>query len=206
MLASRVFFSFTEIPDPDHHRPYNEWHQLDHRPENLALPGVLYGERWVRSPDCAAVSSASDARFESFHYLNMYWLREPIAESRKAWQDLGSRAFQWGRRPDVSIARRNHLQFCDPIKGYVHPRVLVNEDILPIRPNLGVWLSVSRVVGSESTSDDLFCWYDPVRIPDTLGVGLVRSGLSPPGISPGSSRRGSLDTAQPDSVKPHPRR
>src|SRR5579862_6444048 len=92
VLASKVFFSFTQIPDPTKHRAYNEWHQLDHRPENLALPGVLYGERWVRSPECIAASSAADERFDTFHYLNMYWLREPIEESRKAWQDLGSRS------------------------------------------------------------------------------------------------------------------
>ena len=44
-----VFFSFAALddPGPDHHRRYNEWHQLDHRPENLALPGVAWGDRWA---------------------------------------------------------------------------------------------------------------------------------------------------------------
>ena len=27
------FFSFTEVTDPGQHRAYNEWHQLDHMPE-----------------------------------------------------------------------------------------------------------------------------------------------------------------------------
>ena len=59
MLARKAFFSFTGINDPAKHRDYNEWHQLDHRPENLALPGVVWGERWVHSPDCAAVAVLS---------------------------------------------------------------------------------------------------------------------------------------------------
>ena len=36
------FFSFTEITDPAEHRAYNEWHQLDHMPEQLPIPGIVY--------------------------------------------------------------------------------------------------------------------------------------------------------------------
>ena len=46
------FFSFTEITDPSEHRAYNEWHQLDHMPEQLPLRGVAYGARWVSTPAC----------------------------------------------------------------------------------------------------------------------------------------------------------
>lgn len=176
MLASKVFFSFTELPDVTSHREYNAWHQLDHRPENLALPGVLHGERWVRSPDCAAASVAADPRFESFHYLNSYWLREPIDQSRLEWQALGARSLQWGRRPDLHLAKRNHLQFCEPVKGYAHPRVLLSPDVLPLRPNLGVWLTVARIGDDPAAANDLYQWYDEVRIPDMLGCPGVAGG------------------------------
>ena len=33
------FFSFTEITDPAEHHAYNEWHQLDHMPEQFPLDG-----------------------------------------------------------------------------------------------------------------------------------------------------------------------
>ena len=46
------FFSFTEITDPAEHRSYNEWHQLDHMPEQFPLPGVVFGQRWVSTPAC----------------------------------------------------------------------------------------------------------------------------------------------------------
>ena len=46
MKAAFGFFSFTEVTDPAEHRAYNEWHQLDHLPEQFPLPGVVYGQRW----------------------------------------------------------------------------------------------------------------------------------------------------------------
>ena len=44
------FFSFTEITDPREHRAYNEWHQLDHMPEQLPIRGIAWGQRWVATP------------------------------------------------------------------------------------------------------------------------------------------------------------
>lgn len=37
-----VFISSVALDNSntEDHRRYNQWHQLDHRPENLALPGV----------------------------------------------------------------------------------------------------------------------------------------------------------------------
>ena len=68
MKPALAYFSFAEITDRTRHHEFNEYHQLDHRPENLALPGVIFGERWVRTPDCAqalptaATDSASSRR------------------------------------------------------------------------------------------------------------------------------------------------
>jgi len=87
MFASKVYFSLTEILDPAHHRTHNEWHQLDHRPENLLLPGVAWGDRWVRSPDCAQASAGLAPEYARTHYAIMYWFREPLraAISRQWW-------------------------------------------------------------------------------------------------------------------------
>src|SRR5258708_33091163 len=80
MFATRVYFSLSEITDPRKHRDHNEWHQLDHQPENLLLPGVALGGRWVRSPDCAAVSTGAVDDYTKSHYGIMYWFREPMTE------------------------------------------------------------------------------------------------------------------------------
>jgi hypothetical protein len=170
MLAPKAFFSFTNIPDPADHRAYNEWHQLDHRPENLALPEIAWGERWVRSPDCVTpVPEGVEPDLGELHYLNMYWLRDPVAESVSVFNELAERSFHWGRRPDVDIARRLFLGWFRPIQGYVHPRVLVSADVLPIRPTRGIHLTVSRIVEPRTrAAKALFEWYDRERIPALL--------------------------------------
>src|SRR5215217_4797281 len=106
MFAPKTFFSFTEVPNPANHRAYNEWHQLDHRPENLLLPGVAWGERWVHSPDCATVTTAPDPALARLHYLNMYWFRDPVEASTAEWSELAERSFHWGRRDDIRLANR----------------------------------------------------------------------------------------------------
>ncbi|HLT10878.1 MAG TPA: hypothetical protein VK028_08730, partial [Micromonosporaceae bacterium] len=144
MQSSKAFFSFTAVPNPADHRAYNEWHQLDHQPENLALPGVLHGQRWVRTPSCATVGHAEDA-LADLHYLNMYWFREPVTESFREWQELAARSFQLGRRVDIRIARRLLMGSFTPVRGYASPRVRVGAGVLPYRPNTGVGISVTRV-------------------------------------------------------------
>src|SRR5438270_12923317 len=103
---SKGFFSFVRLTDVSKHHPYNEYHQRDHRPANLALRSVRWGDRWVRSPDCAAVSQSDHDFLAGIHYVAMYLFNEPIDDSVKEWRELGERAFQWGRKPDTDWSER----------------------------------------------------------------------------------------------------
>jgi hypothetical protein len=170
MLADKAFFSFTEVPDRAHHRAYNEWHQLDHRPENLRLPGVVWGERWVHSPDCVRAAAEPDGRLAALHYVNMYWFASPVDEATRAWSVLAERTFQQGRRADVHIAKRLLLGFFRPVRGYVNDRVRVSEDVLPFRPNRGVHVHVTEVAEPrEAAAERHFEWWDRVHVPALLG-------------------------------------
>ena len=84
-----AFFSFTEVTDSKRHRDYNIWHQLDHRPENLALPGVSYGERWVSPPEYFGARLVSDSSIHPFHYMNMYHFLDPVEQTMRDFRDLG---------------------------------------------------------------------------------------------------------------------
>lgn len=169
MSSPKAFFSFTEIPDAADHRAYNSWHQLDHRPENLLLPGVRWGERWVRSPDCVEAGTAPDAVLAKLHYLNMYWFNDPVDQATAEWSTLAERSFHWGRRDDVHLANRLLMGFFRPIKGYVNDRVLVSADALAFRPTRGIYVSVTRIDEPRSAdAESLFRWYDRSRIPAML--------------------------------------
>jgi hypothetical protein len=144
MLSEAVFFSFAHIADPALHRAYNEWHQMDHRPENLALEGVRFGERWVRTPECATQSRVTDERLAGTHYVNMYWFREPWPASFAEWQGLAERSYQWGRRPEISYATRPMMGLFRTVSGHTAPAALVSRDALPFRPARAVQLSLHR--------------------------------------------------------------
>ena len=173
MLADLAFFSFVELSDASSHGAYNRWHQLDHRPENLALPGVAWGDRWARVAGPDAVPPHESA-LDGTDYVAMYWFRPPVEESVAAWDRLGEASFQWGRGPIIPGVRRPLLGFFRPVKGYAAPRVLVDPDVLPYRPNRGLHLTLTRYAephGLDAHSS--FAWEDTRLIPELLNVSGV---------------------------------
>lgn len=143
MFSDLAFFSFIELTDARQHRAYNEWHQLDHRPENLALPGVAWGDRWACRGDYAEASEAVP-EFAAVDYVAMYWFRPPADTAVAAWDALGEASFQWGRGPIIPGVQRRMLAFFRPVKGYAAPRARVSADVLPYRPNRGLHVTLTR--------------------------------------------------------------
>lgn len=169
MRAARTYISFTEVTDPTKHRAYNEWHQLDHRPENINLPGIIYGERFVHTPQCAAERFAEDPLLCPFHYLLTYWMEEPMERTWREFRAFASNSIAMGRRPDIPYSKRRLQGIFYPLKGYAAPRVLVSPEALPYRPARGLYVSVADVHDLESSdAQEMLTWYDQVHIPDML--------------------------------------
>lgn len=168
MLADLAFFSFVELADASQHGAYNRWHQLDHRPENLALPGVAWGDRWARAAGREA-ETPGDATYAGTDYVAMYWFRSPVDESVAAWDRLGEASFQWGRGPIIPGVQRSLLAFFRPVKGYTAPRVLLDPDVLPYRPNRGVHVTLTRYAEPHGQATHRsFIWEDMRLIPELL--------------------------------------
>jgi hypothetical protein len=136
------FFSFTEVTDPSAHRAYNEWHQLDHMPEQFTIEGIRFGQRWVRSPRCRSVEAATSPRFGAFDYMTLYLLRdrsvvEPFYElGRELW--AADRGF---------AARHAALSGPFEVTGrWAAPRVKVSAGAVPYRPAAGVYVLVGPEV------------------------------------------------------------
>lgn len=169
MFSERVFFSFVDLTDPAQHRAYNEWHQLDHRPENLLLPGVAWGDRWARTKEYAELGPKPDPEVAGVDYVAMYWFRPPYDESIGAWNKLGEDSFQWGRGPILPGVFRPLLAFFTPVLGYAAPRVRVSPEALVFRPNLGLHLTLTELAEPHSAhAHEQYRWEDTVRIPDLL--------------------------------------
>jgi hypothetical protein len=166
MRARKAYFSFSHLSDQTRHHAYNSWHQLDHRPENLALDSVLYGERWVHTPRCAASRRAADPVLAPVQYVTAYWFAEPSEPSISEWQELAEISFQWGRRPDRPWTLRPLQGFFSCVQTYVNPALPLSAEALPYRPKRGVYVVATRVRAPHSDeAQSLFQWYDAKAIP-----------------------------------------
>ncbi len=142
------FFSFTEITDPSEHHAYNEWHQLDHMPEQYPLDGIAYGQRWVSTPACRAARLVSAAPLDPIHYMTLYLMTEPVDRTLREFMQLGRDLHAVGR---FHLHRKAHLSGPFPFHGAaVAPRVLISAKAVPYRPNLGVYVEVDELAADES--------------------------------------------------------
>lgn len=136
------FFSFTEITDPAEHRAYNEWHQLDHMPEQLPIPGIVFGQRWVSTPACRAARLVDEEPVSAAHYMTLYLMADPIDVTLREFMDVGQQLRALGRfhlhRNAVLVGPHQWLD------GHAAPRVLVGAEAVPYRPNRGVYVIVEE--------------------------------------------------------------
>ena len=192
MLSEYAFFTFSHLSDPARHQEFNAWHQLDHRPENLALPGIAWGERWVRTPACRALGDVADESLDAVEYMNMYWLRAPVERSVASFLALGDQCAQWGRRPDLAYTVRDIIGYFRPVKTYVDPDALVSPQALPLRPTRGVYVTMTQTATDSAPAvDGLNAWYDRVRLPDLVacpGIAGACTFVSDPTRSGGEVR------------------
>jgi hypothetical protein len=143
------FFSFTEVTDPSAHEAYNAWHQLDHLPEQFTIGGILFGQRWVRSPRCRAAESATGGLLDRFHYMTLYLLRD---------EDVVPEFFALARRLHAAdrffAARRALLSGPFAVVGrWAAPRVAVSAEAVPFRPARGVHVVVGPALPGEELVD-----------------------------------------------------
>ena len=147
------FFSFTEITDPSEHRAYNEWHQLDHMPEQYPLPGVVFGQRWVSTPACRTARAYDDISLAPIHYMTLYLMGEPVDATLEEFRALGQHLHAVGRFHEH---RRSRLSGPFTVTSQeAAARVLVSARSVPYRPNRGVYVVVregSALAGGESSS------------------------------------------------------
>lgn len=140
------FVSFTEVA-PGEHRNYNAWHLFDHLPEQLPIPGIVHGQRWVLSPTLRACAHHSDP-LDRVHYATLYLLAEPVDDTLDAFFALAVALRAAGRFHEH---RTSHLS--GPIRlvsTYAAPHALVRPEAIPYRPHRGVHVRI----GGRPVPDD----------------------------------------------------
>jgi hypothetical protein len=136
MKVAGGFVSFTEV-EPGAHRSYNEWHLFDHLPEQLPLPGVVWGQRWVVRPGAAVVA---EPPLDRVHYVTLYLMAEPLDEAVRGFFALAGELRAAGRFHEQ---RTSHLSGLAPVvSAAAAPRALVAPEVVPYRPHRGVHVSL----------------------------------------------------------------
>jgi hypothetical protein len=182
--ATAGFLSFTEITDPAEHRSYNEWHQLDHLPEQYRLPGIVHGQRWAATPACRAARAVAepraDHRLDRVHYLTLYVMAEPIDETLRDFHELGRRLQREGRFHQHRRALLSGPFDLETVRAA--GRVAVSDEAILYRPNRGVYV----IVESPATAADVAREATRrARLLEVAGVAGVASFTSrPPGDLP----------------------
>jgi hypothetical protein len=153
MTAVKVgFITLTEVTSGGDHVDYNTWHQLDHMPEQFSIPGVVCGQRWVLAPDCAARMVAVDDPLGEFHYLTMYLMTEPVDKTLEEFAEVRERLAKLGRFYEHRRARLSGAWVF--LEALAAPRTLVAPEVIPYRPNRGVYVVVDEPVADEPSLDE----------------------------------------------------
>ncbi len=156
------FFSFTEVTDPAEHHSYNEWHQLDHMPEQFPLAGIAYGQRWVwpparRTSSQVHGSALATPPFDRVHYVTLYLMQEPLDETLTEFLEWGK---ELGRRGRFHRHRTAHLSGpFSLVETRAATRVLVSAEAVPYRPHRGIRVVVepAELASSEPTDPSALC-------------------------------------------------
>ena len=152
------FFSFTEITDPGEHRAYNEWHQLDHMPEQLPIPGIVFGQRWVSTPACRDARAVDEDPLRPVHYVTLYLMSDPVDRTLRDFMEVGQQLRALGR-----FHQKRRAAISGPhqwLDAHAAPRVLVGAEAVPYRPNRGVYVVVEEPTagGDADALDALDAW------------------------------------------------
>jgi hypothetical protein len=181
------FFSFTEITDPGEHRRYNEWHQLDHMPEQMPLDGIAFGQRWVATPLCRSVAHSHDAGLSAAHYLTIYLMLPPVAESARAFFDLAKKLHAKER----FFAHRRAITGgpMEITDAGAAERVLVSAAAVPYRPNRGIYVVIGGAPTAGAAIQNL------LRVPGVAGAWNFAPGGPGGSVEPprGAGTRGDGD-------------
>jgi hypothetical protein len=133
------FFSFTEVP-ADAEDDYDRWHRFDHLPEQYAIDGVVYGQRWVATPRCHAARLVDDVELARAGHVTLYLMTEPLTATLAEFADLAVGLREAGRWFD----RRRAVEFgaWRVEARAASPSALVRPEVVPWRPSTGAYLVV----------------------------------------------------------------
>ncbi len=142
------YFSMSRQGNDDGDRDYLRWHQLDHMPEQWRISGILWGQRWASTPRCRSVRAAEEGKWAALGHVVSYLMREPIEQTLDEFYSLAAHLRDEGRFPFMLPSLfQGALRL---LETHAAPRALVSPEVVPFRPNRGVYVTVDEPADPEA--------------------------------------------------------
>jgi hypothetical protein len=146
------FFSLSHHSLTGDDRPYLDWHQLDHMPEQYQLPGLVVGQRWASTPACRAARAAEAGEWSLVEHVVCYQMGNPLDETIDEFLRLGRHLAELGRfSQSLPSHYRGALRLLETLAS---PRALISAEVVPFRPHRGVYFIVDEP--TETVDQDPF--------------------------------------------------
>jgi hypothetical protein len=182
--CSFSYFSLARHAKDGDDRSYLEWHQFVHMPEKYEISGIVGAQRWISTSACRSARAAESAGWSTVSHVTSYLMAEPIEETLDGFFQVGNpNLTPPGERKTKMPYLPNQFQL--PLKvtdTYAAPHVGLAPEVLPFRPNRGIYFILEELLEPDSSSD-----YLRQAVPELLaisGVAGVWGFASSPAIGP----------------------
>jgi len=165
-MENRCSFSYLSLArhaETGDDRPYLDWHQFVHMPEKYQIMGIVGGQRWISTSACRAARAAESPGWSTVSHVTSYLMADPIEETLDEFMRVG--APMMGEPAYLPNQFQRTLKLLDI---HAAPRVGLPPQVLPFRPNRGIYFVLEELLEPEGSSDSL-----REVIPELLGVSGV---------------------------------
>ena len=169
--ARFVFVSLSGREPAGRDAEYLEWHSLDHRPEQYRIPELRNSVRLISTPACRRARAASADRYDAVDHVMTYQFTDEGA--LPAFNALGEALDQGGRMP-LRLPSVGYLM-AELAGKAAAARAAAGADVIPWRPNLGVYLIIENGQTSPAALVDLpgvagVWWFHGMRAPEPFDL------------------------------------
>ncbi len=136
---------------------YLRWHQLDHMPEQWQLDGIVWGQRWASTPACLETRAAAVGDWAQMQHVTHYLMREPIEATLDDFFGLAQRLRDQGRFAHQAPSLfQGALRL---VETYAAPSALVAPEVVPFRPNRGIYLVLEQAADQRGWDTYMRRWH-----------------------------------------------
>lgn len=147
-----AFLALTENVPSGRESEYLEWHSMQHMPEMFSVPGLVHAARWRSTAACRKERLAQLDSLASVENVVVYLMGEPASKTYDDFRELNVTLNEKGTHPEPSPAKL--LSPFELAGAVAAPRTQVSDEVVPWRPNRGVYLLIERL--SDPGSADRF--------------------------------------------------